>query len=49
MREKILNSLAGLSEKRPGTLLLIALIITVIAAGLSESLKLEMQFKNQME
>lgn len=48
MREKLLNSLANLSEKRPGTLLLVALIITIIAAGLSESLKLEMQFKNLM-
>lgn len=48
MRERILNRLAGLSERRPGTLLLIALIITVMAAGLSETLKLEMQFKNLM-
>ena len=48
MREKALNWLANISAKRPGTILLIALVITIIASGLSENLKLEMQFKNLM-
>ena len=48
MREKALDWLANISAKRPGTILLIALVITIIASGLSENLKLEMQFKNLM-
>lgn len=48
MREKALNWLAKVSAKHPVIIVAFTLIITIIAAGLSENLKLEMQFKNLM-
>lgn len=48
MREKILTRIADLAARRAGRMFALALVITVIAAGLASRLKLEMQFKNLM-
>ncbi|MFQ5675582.1 MAG: RND family transporter, partial [bacterium] len=48
MRKKILNNLAELAARRPGTMFAIALVVTAIAAGLASQLELTMQFKNLM-
>ncbi|KAA3609287.1 MAG: multidrug RND transporter [Calditrichaeota bacterium] len=48
MRENLLKRIARVAEKRAGTMLLIALIFTFIAAGLASNLELTMHFKNLM-
>ena len=48
MRDKFLKKIAELSAKKPGTVLILALIITVIATLLSLNLKLSMHMKDLM-
>ena len=48
MRKKIFATLAAVAERRPWLMIGAAMIVTLIAGGLAEQLKLEMQFKNLM-
>ncbi len=48
MKEKVFKGLAKLTTQRAGLSLLIALILTVVTGGLSERLKLKMNFKDLM-
>ncbi len=48
MRTKLLGNIAQIAERWPGWMFAIALIVTVIAAGLAGRLKLNMHAKNLM-
>ncbi len=48
MKEKVFKGLARLTTKKSGIALLIALVLTVVAGGLSERLELKMNFKDLM-
>ncbi|MEE9169096.1 MAG: MMPL family transporter [bacterium] len=48
MRERILSKIAEFAARRPGLMFTMALVVTVIAAGLASQLKLTMHFKNLM-
>jgi uncharacterized protein len=48
MKEKIFKGLAKLTTKRPGLSLLVALVLTILAGGVSEHLELKMNFKDLM-
>jgi len=48
MRTKLLSKIADLADRRAAWMFAIAVIITAIAAGLMQQLKIEMHFKNLM-
>ena len=48
MRDKLLATIANFAERQPLLMFGIALVITVIAAGLASNLTLQMQIKNLM-
>ncbi|RLC55378.1 MAG: multidrug RND transporter, partial [Candidatus Cloacimonadota bacterium] len=48
MRKKIINKIAEYSAKKPGTVILISLLVTIIMAYFAMDLKLSMQLKDLM-
>ena len=48
MKKRILEKIAKLAEKRSLLMIVIGLVITIVAGGLSESLELKMNFKDLM-
>ncbi len=48
MKERILNQLALLAERKPRTMFIVAIIITLVCGGLAGKLELKMNFKDLM-